>query len=280
MNSSNSSKVDPEGVGNTDTPSVKRRRSSSSNNQDSPMKHWIITLKSSNRSIDLLPWIKEHCEAAIWQLEKGNDSDYIHYQVSLTLKVKKRLSWLKNHFHKTAHCEVMNNVNAAFDYTQKSDTRVAGPWFFPEQVKQGIDDPLDGKEYYPWQQNILNIINSTPDDRTINWIWEATGNRGKSSFCKHLVLKHKCTFALGKKEDVLFAIDENITTLLIDIPRGYAEHTHSLYIVLEMIKNGMVFSGKYESRVKLFNPPHVFVFSNFEPKTTELSEDRWNIIEL
>lgn len=270
MDSSNSSAIAPSEVGNT-VPHSNRAK------QASCVKHWILTIKatdSSNSSIT--SWIKTHCEKAIWQLERG-ESGYTHWQLTMTLKTKQRLTWLKNHFCKTAHSEIVNNHDAAFDYTQKDDSRIAGPYFWPEPIR-AIPSPLDGKELKPWQAEVVRIAGEIPDDRTIHWYWESTGNTGKSSLCKHLVLRSGAVYALGKKNDIYHVIDENIKILLIDIPRVCQEFTP--YEVIESVKNGMVFSGKYESKVKIFPPPHVFVFANFPPIESRLSEDRWHIVEI
>ncbi len=52
------------------------------------------------------------------------------------------------------------------------------------------------------------------------------------------------------------------------------------YSGLPQSKNGVLFSPKYESGQKIFKPPHVFVFANYEPDQTKLSADRWNIVQL
>jgi len=43
------------------------------------------------------------------------------------------------------------------------------------------------------------------------------------------------------------------------------------------LKDGVVFSGKYEGGARLFPPPHVIIFANFLPDFTKLSADRWVI---
>lgn len=50
--------------------------------------------------------------------------------------------------------------------------------------------------------------------------------------------------------------------------------------IIEQIKNGIYFSGKYESQMKYDKPPHVVVFSNTMPDQSKLSADRWNIVFL
>lgn len=259
-----------DGNTNIQSPPAKKR--------DAERKHWILTIKSTDGSNgSIFSWVKQHCDAAIWQIEKGDTTGYEHIQITLTMKKKCRLSWIKNHFSKTAHIEIVRNIDASFDYCQKSETRIAGPYYYPEPI-QKVKDPLEGKEMYEYQKEILEIIKKDPDDRKIYWYWDEDGNVGKSSFCKHLVLKYDAQYALGKKADIYHAINENVKILVIDIPRTCQEFTP--YEVIESIKNGLIFSGKYESKVKVFNPPHVIVFANFPPDKSKMSRDRWMVNEI
>ena len=68
--------------------------------------------------------------------------------------------------------------------------------------------------------------------------------------------------------------------MIFDIPRSKSDYMEHLYPVLEQFKNGQFFSGKYESKARLFPKPHVIVFANFAPETDKLSMDRWDIIPL
>jgi hypothetical protein len=67
--------------------------------------------------------------------------------------------------------------------------------------------------------------------------------------------------------------------VFFDIPRS--NRGNISYASLECIKNGMVCNTKYETGVKVFNSPHIFIFANFEPEEPDkLSADRWIITEL
>lgn len=272
------SAVAPEGVGNTDNPSVAGKKVSGGKPRGSCKKTWILTLRGSdgsNGSISL--WLKTHTSSAVWQLEQG-EGGYVHYQITMTLKTKQRLSWLKNHFARTVHGEIVNNIDAAFDYAQKSDTRIAGPFYWPEPVKP-IVDPLEGKELYTWQQQVLDIIETDPDGRKINWYWDPTGNKGKTVLAKHLALKHgACILGNGKRADIAHAVNADARVVCFVLPRDVEGRI--AYGAIEQICDGMIFSGKYESGTKIFNPPHVFVFANFGPELEKMSLDRWNIVEI
>jgi hypothetical protein len=137
---------------------------------------------------------------------------------------------------------------------------------------------------YRWQMDIESIYDNEPDDRSVYWFWEAEGNIGKSAFIKYMIVKHKVLFCSGGKHNdimnLVFNQDMNETKCVIfDIPRSHKGGIS--YASLESIKNGMICNTKYETGVKVFNSPHIFVFANFPPdKPDELSNDRWIIKEL
>ena len=45
------------------------------------------------------------------------------------------------------------------------------------------------------------------------------------------------------------------------------------YEALESLKNGAMFSPKYESKSKVYDMPHVIVFANWQPDRIGLSID-------
>lgn len=158
---------------------------------------------------------------------------------------------------------------------------------FKKSKKMILLEKYNNVIWKDWQKLIIDIIETEPDDRKINWIWESNGNIGKSFLCKYLVLKYDAIIADGKKDNIFNQIKlwidnheehEMPKLCIVDIPRYNKDHLN--YGVLEQIKNGMIYSGKYEGGICLFEPPHVFIFSNNPPITECMSEDRWNIIEL
>lgn len=271
----NGSNVAPIGNGNTKSQSSRK----------SPRKHWILTLQcgenwniGSNGS-NFKKWIIEHCSRATWQVERGEQTARLHVQCSLTLKVKQRLEWLKHHMSPTAHFEEIRNQEASFDYTCKTDTRVHGPYYWPEPIQPGVLDPLLGKVYYTWQKEIIEEIQKHPDPRKIFWYWETTGNVGKSDFCLHLILNYNAVVYDGAKKDILHA-HKGQTVVIFDFDR-MKEGTMVSYAAMESLKKGFCFSGKYESGMKVYPKPHIFVFANWPPiMEGTLSEDRWVVKEI
>ena len=95
-------------------------------------KHWIGTIPKFDKDGIEAPkfWENpntlEHIAYLLGQEEQGHgETNYVHYQVYLVLKEKKRLTWLKKHIHATAHWEKKRGTVAeAVDYVTKEDTRV------------------------------------------------------------------------------------------------------------------------------------------------------------
>lgn len=137
----------------------------------------------------------------------------------------------------------------------------------------------------PWQLDILNILSTEADDRTIHWYWEAYGNSGKSAFTKYLCAKKDALCVSGKSNDCKYAIVEYHeqkkkypSIVIFDVPRTNIDYLN--YEAIESIKNGCFFSGKYESCQVLMNSPHIIVFANSPPNKLNLSEDRWHIVRI
>ena len=146
----------------------------------------------------------------------------------------------------------------------------------------GIPKPIKiiNPDYF-WEQEILKIIETEPDDRTIYWYWSKKGNVGKTAFCKYLTVKHEAIALSGKGADVRNGIVEYSKSngqtphlVLFPIPRSYNSDYLS-YESIENIKDMYFYSGKYEGGMICGNSPHLFIFANDEPNYEKLSEDRW-----
>lgn len=138
----------------------------------------------------------------------------------------------------------------------------------------------------PWQRMLLDIVNEPPCPRKIHWIWSLAGNVGKSWMVRMLVCTKGATVLTGgKKIDMAYIFAQNPTRIVVfDIPRtaeigtNEFERRHyldGLYSLAEELKNGILVSGKYESKTVVFKVPHVIFFANFEPDKTKWSKDRY-----
>lgn len=138
---------------------------------------------------------------------------------------------------------------------------------------------LDENKLFYWQKDILKEIKNEPDDRKINWYWEPDGNLGKTTFCKFLSAKYGAIPLEGKKNDILYCAAEFASNIYVwDMERSMEEYIS--YGAIEKIKNGYYMCAKYESKPIIRNSPHIFIFANFPPDTTKLSQDRWNIVRI
>lgn len=133
-----------------------------------------------------------------------------------------------------------------------------------------------------WQANLNAILNGPVDTRKIIFLVDIVGNQGKSWFFRYYEQNHStnCQIILpGKKIDMAFVLRTNNRVVLIDAPRC-KQGDYVLYDFLEEIKNGLVFSSKYEPIMKRFKSPHVVVAMNELPNEGALSADRYQIIKL
>ncbi len=159
----------------------------------------------------------------------------------------------------------------------KSDTRIAGPWAWPEPLPQVVRDPLHGNVLYDWQQEIIDIISGEPDDRKIYWYWEPDGCAGKTSLIKHILLNHDASFFQGGKKDIAYAYKGQKVCIF-----GFSKTNEGKvsYDAIESLQDGLIFSSKYESSYKIFNQPHIICFANWPPEIDAVSADRWVVREI
>ena len=66
--------------------------------------------------------------------------------------------------------------------------------------------------------------------------------------------------------------------VVMDYARTQIERIN--YSFLELLKEGRLFSGKYQSTNKYFKPPKVVCFANFKPNVDSMSHDRWHIFQI
>lgn len=154
-------------------------------------------------------------------------------------------------------------------------------------IKRPLKDPLKNLDLYPWQIELLNILKEEPEERFIYWFWEPTGNIGKTSFCKSYIINNPNSSLIlsGKSSDIKFGISEFIKNPKNDLKTAFFHYVRSQedfisYEAIESVKDGIFYSGKFESSMCVFNIPHIIIFANFPPDETKLSLDRWIIKRL
>lgn len=249
--------------------------------QIAPSKRWVFTLNNyTQEHIDLISSIvPDICDKYIIGKEVG-DSGTPHLQGFISFKEKKRPKSIipipEIHWEKALGDDMSQNycgkegdvilqksiprplVKVTRDLLQPKQLAIADRFIEPEH-------PLFGRKVY--------------------WFWENDGNWGKSFTALYMVDQMNAILVSGANNDILCGVQKYIEThgnapgiIIFDIPRVNKEHVS--YQAIESLKNGCFFSGKYESGMVRFNKPHLIVFSNEEPETHKLSEDRWVIEEL
>jgi len=251
--------------------------------QVNQLKLWFFTWNNypSNAIETLESTFKKICTKYIFQKEVGENGTP-HIQGTIELKKAGRYSEFC--LPKEIHWEKTRNAKKAFEYCSKDETRVGTEIFSsgcvlpPAQLR--IITVLK-----KWQEQVLELVKpEIPDDRTVHWIYDESGCMGKTVFSKYLYATQNAIVATGggaKDIACLLAClkkegrDLNRkTTFIFNFPRS----TEGIsWKAVELVKDGMMTSSKYESSTMYFNNPHVICFSNELPDMSKLSKDRWRI---
>ncbi len=236
---------------------------------------WCFTV--NNPKVENYPDYIGFAKKYIFQLEEGENKTP-HLQGVLELENNKTLTALTK-LLPGAHLSPCRDWKASILYCQKEDGRIDGPW------KKGIPiiRPLKLiQKFRPWQKLVIELIQTEPDGRTIHWFWESTGATGKTVLAKYIVANYNAMVLGGKGNDCLYAVsdwkDTNDLIVIFDFSRQTEEYIS--YSAMEKIKDGLFFSGKYESKMCIMNSPHVICFANFKPNLLMLSQDRWNVVQI
>jgi hypothetical protein len=266
-------------VGNTRQPGSKQKL------QISPAKHWCFTY--NNYTKENLVAVRELCSNSsivleyVFQEETGEEGTP-HLQGYIAFQKKCRPKKL---LPDQVHWEKCRNVKAAKEYCHKSETRTGEVFTnikFPRELVKMTYEKLR-----PWQREIADQFKEPEDPlfgRTIYWYWEPTGNVGKTVLSMYFTDVCGAIILGGKGSDIKCGLAKYIDAngagpdmVVIDIPRCVE---HISWDGIECAKNGIFFSGKYESGMVRYNRPHVVCFANRPPPLEKLSEDRWKVYEI
>ncbi len=215
------------------------------------------------------------------QLESGA-AGTPHIQGFVNWKNPKTFSATKT-LLRQAHLErARGTLDDNYKYCTKPDGRLDGPWQHGFPVPRVLPSGL-----HPWQTRATELVTAVPNDRTIFWLWEPEGGVGKSvlqhiwhrDFEAILVGYHardaKCAIKLA------WCIDGCVPPhpiVMLNLPRDV--QSPALWPVLEGIKDGMFFSGKYKSSMVILPLTHVVVFANEPPLRSLLSADKLTVFRI
>ncbi len=254
-------------------------------------KRWCFTLNNPTEDdIKILEGDDgDHFQRIIFQEEIGKEGTP-HLQGAFVFAKRARATGVLNAMlgHKRTHVEMMKGTLAqAGAYAHKDDTRLPGG----KRVKRNWPRPLEKMtraELRDEQKTIADKYTGEEDakyGRTIDWYWEDEGGWGKSILTKYMVDRMGALLIQGANKDCLYTVakyveanEEGPKIIIFDIPR--CNRGAVSYNAIESIKNGRFNSPKYESCMVAMNSPWILVFANQEPDRSQLSADRWNVMNL
>lgn len=137
-------------------------------------------------------------------------------------------------------------------------------------VRIKTDPPL---HWRTWQSDLLATLEEEPDNRTIHWFTDHVGGQGKSTMVTYCIDYKDAVMLNGKVSDMAHAYNSE-PIAMFDVTRTQLEHMDHLYSFVESLKNGIIFSPKYDSGMKRFKPPHVVFFANKTYERGKWSADR------
>lgn len=190
-------------------------------------------------------------------------------------------------FQNVAYCSKDNvywQVGLEDDYTPavaKKGTKKKAKTELWDKMAAEIKAEYDSVIWKSWQDEVVQILATDPrkDRRNIYWYWEPDGGVGKSFLLKFVLTSYPgARVVAGKKEDIFHAIakmkaDDVIPTIIVvNVPKSGAKYVS--YAALEGLKDGMLFSGKYEGDQCVFHSPHVIVMANSPPDENEWTKGR------
>lgn len=226
----------------------------------------------------ILMWFDKSNRYAM-QEEKCPSTGKKHIQGSVEFSNARSRQAFKNVIGRDFHITKSKKKECALFYCTKSKTRCGRRWTKGIVV---VEDPLENKILYSWQNELIEHLDTIPNGRTVRWYYDEDGNKGKTAFAKSCCIKSKANILVGGKvADMKFAIAKmienhiNPKTIFINITRSYENYVS--YEGIEALLDGIFFSPKYESGMVMYNPCHLVIFANFEPNESAMSRDRWDI---
>lgn len=238
--------------------------------------------------------LERYCKRWCFQLEKGEQTGWKHYQGRVSLNDKKRLQSLRkmNIFgdvDKPPHWSPTMTETTGFDYVMKETTRVNGPWRDSDKAKY-IPRQFRGymKKLRPFQKFIMDTAYDF-EDRMINIIICPDGGIGKSmiaSLCElyrrgidlppcndaEKLIQSCCNICMKKNV-------RDPSPIFIDLPRAFnQEKMNGIFIAIEQIKKGKLFDMRYNYTEFWIDSPQIWVFTNnAHIDLGMLSSNRWRL---
>lgn len=193
--------------------------------------------------------------------------------------------WIKGQGHRTDLDGLVNKIEEGktdYELIKEDAEQFERYHRFVKVARKAIDEEKQRKIRKEWhnekvlntvQKEILELLDQQ-NDRQVLWVTDINGGKGKTFLSKYMISKFKAQrFTNGRTRDIAFAYQLDNEYVIFDFSRSNEERIN--YQIIEDIKNGILFSSKYESKSLMFNPPKIVIMANFHPDSSKLSHDRW-----
>lgn len=270
---------------------------------DSKSRGWVFTLNnySDTETHQILEYCKSNNKKYIFGKEVGDEKGTPHLQGYIYSKNAIRFSTLKKICRRWRIKPAKGSMDSNYNYCSKEgdfETNIDPPKkkklskdekseILEQKRLRILENDYKPIEWRDWQKKCIDVCNSPKENRKIYWLYEKTGNVGKSFLTRYLYLKYGGILCGGKRGDVFnqcmtYDIENNHedpNLVLCDIPRTSIDYVD--YGCLEKIKDRLLFSGKYEGGVIFYEQsPHIICYANELPNKAKMSSDRWEIINI
>lgn len=137
---------------------------------------------------------------------------------------------------------------------------------------------LEFGEPNDWQLELFGELAVEADDRSVTFIVDEEGGKGKTWFCRYMYTNNDACqiLGVGKAADIANMVDDTKHIYLFNVARGQMEFLS--YSILEALKDRLLISGKYHGRTMVWTKKvHVVVLGNEHPNYEKMTADRYNV---
>lgn len=249
-----------------------------------PIYVWDFTAPLDLEPEELMAFLTECAKLWVFQVEEGGETNFLHYQGKVSLKEKTRFP----KFLSELGWHVSPSHSDGFHYVTKPETRIAGPYSNETYVDKSAM-PIDianfnFDSFYDFQKDIY-MSKDVYEERKINFVFDPVGSNGKSRITRFMCLNKlaRSVPPLNDYKDIMqYVCSFSASKMyIIDMPRALKkEKMGQFFAAIESLKGGYAYDTRHHGKEMWFDPPVIWIFSNYMPKLDLLSLDRWRFLKI
>ncbi len=233
----------------------------------------LITAPRKNVHKRTLEIMLEKFDAKRWIIAKEcGKGGYEHWQIRAEIsgEIDELFSWSQKH-GLNFHME-----RSTSEWSDKYERKEGRFWTWADSNEVLIQR---FGELLPWQRRCLERARKQ-NDRQVDVWYDPRGNHGKSWLAGALFERNLACIVPRDWKNPSEALNyicrnyENQGLIVIDIPRA-TKIGNDFYEIVEMIKDGLISSTKWEGQMRNIRGVKVVVFTNSKVDQEKLSKDRW-----